>query len=106
VGLPIRGDDQKNRARLVVFAACNSTVKGQPASQPIYAFVTTRKPPRDEDDPMDNPGTPETTLPTADIKTLHQELQQLFAGTQNGKRETREKPDGTSSGTCLVIKGK
>ncbi len=55
---------------------------------------------------MDNPGTREMTPATADIKTLHQELQQLFVGTQNGSRESREKTDDTSEGTCMVIKGK
>ncbi len=55
---------------------------------------------------MDNPGTREMTPPTADIKTLHLELQQLFAGTQNRNRETREKAGDTSGGPCLVIKGK
>jgi hypothetical protein len=44
--------------------------------------------------------------PTADIKTLHQELLQLFARTQDANRETREKPDGGSGKSCLVIKGK
>jgi hypothetical protein len=44
--------------------------------------------------------------PTADIKTLHQELLQLFASTQNRNRETREKTGDTSGGTCLTIKGK
>ncbi len=55
---------------------------------------------------MDNPGTREMAPPTADIKTLHHELEQLFAGTQNGSRESREKTDDTSGGTCMVIKGK
>jgi hypothetical protein len=44
--------------------------------------------------------------PTADIKTLHQELEQLFAGTQNSKCEGRRKPEDSSGGKCLVIKGK
>jgi len=44
--------------------------------------------------------------PTADIKTLHRELEQLFAGTQRSDREPREKTGDTSGGTCLTIKGK
>jgi hypothetical protein len=55
---------------------------------------------------MDNPDTREITPPTADIKNLHQELEQLFVGTQSSKGDTREKKDDTSGGTCLVIKGK
>ena len=55
---------------------------------------------------MENSGTREMTPPVADIKNLHRELEQLFAGTQNGNRETREKTGDTSEGTCLVIKGK
>ena len=55
---------------------------------------------------MENSGTREIPPPTADIKTLHHELEQLFAGTQNSPRETREKKDNTSGGTCMVIKGK
>jgi hypothetical protein len=55
---------------------------------------------------MDNCGARETTPPTADIKNLHLELEQLFTGTQNGNRETREKTDDTSGGSCLIIKGK
>ena len=55
---------------------------------------------------MENSGTREMTPPTADIKSLHRELEKLFAGTQNRNRETREKKDNTSGGTCLVIKGK
>ena len=55
---------------------------------------------------MDNSGTSEMAPPTADIKSLHRELEQLFAGTQNRGRGTREKAGDTSGGTCLVIKGK
>ena len=55
---------------------------------------------------MDNSGTGEMAPPTADIKTLHRELEQLFAGTKNGSRETREKPGGLADETSLVIKGK
>ena len=55
---------------------------------------------------MDNSSTREMIPPVADIKTLHQELQQLFAGTQNSNRETSEKKNDTSAGTCPVIKGK
>ena len=55
---------------------------------------------------MDDSCTREMTPPTADIKNLHRELEQLFSGTQNSNRETREKKGDTSGGTCLVIKGK
>ena len=47
-----------------------------------------------------------TAPPVADIKSLHRELEQIFAGTQNGSRETKEEADDNSAATCLVIKGK
>jgi hypothetical protein len=62
--------------------------------------------PQVKDDAMDDSCTREMTPPTADIKNLHRELEQLFSGTQNSNRETREKKGDTSGGTCLVIKGK
>jgi hypothetical protein len=62
--------------------------------------------PQVKDDSMENSGTREMPSPTADIKTLNLELQQLFAGTQNSNREPREKTGDTSEGACLVIKGK
>ena len=55
---------------------------------------------------MDNTCTREMAPPVADIKNLHRELEQLFAGMQNRNREPREKAGDTSGGTCLVIKGK
>jgi hypothetical protein len=55
---------------------------------------------------MEHSGTRETPPPTADIRTLHRELEQLFTGRQDGSREMNEKADDTSRGTCLVIKGK
>jgi hypothetical protein len=55
---------------------------------------------------MEDSGIREMVPPTADIKTLHHELEQLFAGTQSSKGETRDKKDDTPGGTCMVIKGK
>jgi hypothetical protein len=55
---------------------------------------------------MDNSRTDDTAPPTADIKTLHRELEQLFAGTKNGSHETRDKTDDTLGRSCLLIKGK
>jgi hypothetical protein len=55
---------------------------------------------------MEDSGIREMVPPTADIKALHQELQQLFAGTQNSNPESKKEKDGTSGGTCMVIKGK
>jgi hypothetical protein len=65
-----------------------------------------KKRPQLKDDPMDNPGTRETVPPTADIKTLHRELQQLFVGTQSSNGGPGEKTGDTSAGSGLVIKGK
>ena len=39
-------------------------------------------------------------------KILHRELEQLFAGTQDGNREAREQTGDTSGGTCLAVEGK
>ena len=55
---------------------------------------------------MDNTCVREMAPPVADIENLRRELEQLFAGTQNRRRETRETTGDTSGGTCLVIKGK
>ena len=55
---------------------------------------------------MNNPCNRDTAPPVADITNLHRELEQLFAETHDHSRETREKADDTSGGTCLVIKGK
>ena len=55
---------------------------------------------------MDNSCNREMAPPIADIENLHQELEQLFVGTQSSKDETREKKDDTSGGSCLVVKGK
>ena len=59
-----------------------------------------------KDEPMDNSCIRDMDPPTADIKTLHRELEQLFVGTQRSNREPREKTGDTSGGTCLTIKGK
>jgi hypothetical protein len=55
---------------------------------------------------MENSSIREMAPPVADIKNLHRELEQLFAGTQDGSRETREKTGGSADGMSLVIKGK
>ncbi len=55
---------------------------------------------------MENSGNCDMAPPTADIKNLHRELEQLFAGTQVGGRGSGEKADAASGGACLVIKGK
>jgi hypothetical protein len=59
-----------------------------------------------EDNMMDDSGIQKMVPPTADIGNLHQELEQLFAGTQNGSRVTSEEKTDAPKGPSLVIKGK
>ncbi len=103
---PLVRGHQSIQANSAISAACKCAPKGRSALQPIYPFVTISEGEQGEDHPMDNSGIREITPPTADIKSLHQELQQLFAGTQNRNSEATKEGNGTSAGTCLVIKGK